>query len=287
MNLPAELTTRVERALGSAASITAAERVVGGSISSAARIETTHGNFFLKWSPLPGDAFAREAEGLQAIAAVGVLHTPKIIAVGTDHLLLEYIPPSSQKSGFFANFGRSFAEFHRAAHGERYGFAADNYIGSTPQPNGWHDDWIGFFRERRLRHQLNLAARNGFTGELQLLGARLMDQLDRIIPSDDEPPTLLHGDLWSGNFLCDEDGKPVLIDPACYYGHREADLAMTRLFGGFPRDFYDSYEEAWPLRPGHEERMGVYTLYHLLNHANLFGGGYQGQCIQLMRRLLE
>ena len=277
----------MERALGSAASITAAERVVGGSISNSVRIETTCGIFFLKWSPLPGDAFAREAEGLQAIAAVGVLRTPKVIAVGTDHLLLEYIPPSLQKPGFFAKFGRSFAEFHRAARGERYGFAADNYIGSTPQPNGWHDDWIGFFREWRLRHQLNLAARNGFTGELQLLGARLMDQLDRIIPPDGEAPTLLHGDLWSGNFLCDEDGNPVLIDPACYYGHREADLAMTRLFGGFPRDFYDSYEEAWPLRPGHEERMIVYTLYHLLNHANLFGGSYAAQCIQLMRRLVK
>ena len=165
-----------------------------------------------------------------------------------------------------------------------FGFEEDNYIGATPQPNAWTDDWVTFFAEQRLGFQLRLAADNGFGGELARLGERLLSRLGELIDEPAEPACLLHGDLWGGNYLCDAEGQPVLIDPAAYYGRREAELAMTTLFGGFDSAFYGAYEEAWPLAPGSAERLEIYKLYHLLNHLNLFGGGYLGGCLGVLRR---
>jgi fructosamine-3-kinase len=193
----------------------------------------------------------------------------------------------SGRSGrdFPAEFGRRFARLHRSTRGARFGFPHDNYLGSTPQPNGWSDDGCDFFRRRRLGHQLGLARAGGLADRgLARLGDRLLDRLDRWLDLPGEPACLLHGDLWGGNYLVDDAGAPVLIDPAAYHGHREADLAMTRLFGGFDAAFYAAYEEEWPLSPGSEERRPLYELYHLLNHLNLFGAAYRGRCLAILRR---
>jgi protein-ribulosamine 3-kinase len=214
------------------------------------------------------DAFAAEADGLIALHDNG-LPVPGAVAhgsaAGQSYLLLEYLELKSK--GDFAALGRMLAAAHRKP-GPRFGWARDNYIGSTPQLNGWHDDWPQFWRERRLRPQLELAARNGFRLDAADPAAMLKNHRPQ--------PSLLHGDLWSGNAGFTREG-PVVFDPAVYYGDREADLAMTELFGGFPRAFYEAYNETWALDAGYARRKPLYNLYHLLNHLNLFGGGYLGQ----------
>jgi fructosamine-3-kinase len=297
------LSEAVERLLGSvlhaSVRIDRARPVSGGSINRAALVELDDGRtVFLKWNPAPlPHMFELEAEGLEALAQVGVLRVPGNALAGGGNgdpappfLVMEAIATGAKRRGFSETFGRRFAEHHRAGRGERYGFAHDNYIGATPQPNGWSDDWVTFWRERRLGFQLDLARQEGrASSELEGLGDRLLERLDEwlVTPGDDEePPCLLHGDLWGGNYLVDENGEPALIDPAVYYGRREADLAMTRLFGGFDARFYAGYEESWPLAPGAETRLRIYELYHLLNHLNLFGKGYLGSCLEILRRLV-
>jgi protein-ribulosamine 3-kinase len=223
------------------------------------------------------DAFAAEADGLQALGQAG-LRVPEVVSHGVEgdeaFIVLEYL--ELQSKGDFAALGRMLAAAHRHT-GPRFGWHRDNYIGSTPQQNGWCDDWGTFWRERRLRPQLELARRNGFDLEEK--------NLLELLAGHQPPPCLLHGDLWRGNagFTA---GGPVVFDPAVYYGDREADLAMTELFGGFPPAFYASYDEIYPLERGYQERKHVYNLYHLLNHLNLFGGGYLGQVKQTLRLLL-
>jgi fructosamine-3-kinase len=200
-------------------------------------------------------------------------------------LLMECIETGRPAGGFFEAFGRALALLHREARGARYGFERDNYIGATEQPNDWNDDWTAFWREQRLGYQLALARRQGLSdGAMIRHGDRLLERLDTLIGEPAEPPSLLHGDLWGGNYLVDERGGPVLIDPAAYYGRREADLAMTHLFGGFDARFHRAYEEVWPLEEGAAERLEIYKLYHLLNHLNLFGGSYYGGCMAILRR---
>ena len=223
------------------------------------------------------DAFAAEADGLQALKQAG-LRVPGVVSHGVDgdeaFIVLEYL--ELQSKGDFAALGRMLAAAHRHA-GPRFGWHRDNYIGATPQQNGWCDDWGTFWQERRLRPQLALARKNGFDIE----DLPLADLLKGHRPA----PSLLHGDLWRGNagFVA---GGPVVFDPAVYYGDREADLAMTELFGGFPPAFYASYNENYPLESGYRKRKHLYNLYHLLNHLNLFGGGYLGQVKQTLRLLL-
>jgi fructosamine-3-kinase len=240
--------------------------------------------------------FLREAEGLRALAATGIFRIPEIISVSEDALVIERIIPGARMPGFAEDFGRRLARLHRVS-GKTCGNPHDNFIGATPQRNdplttSWDEavadngsGWAAFYLERRLRYQVDLAARNGHGSEaarlLDRAEARIMDLLGASI----ETPGLLHGDLWTGNFLVDERGEPCLIDPAVYYGHREAELAMTRLFGGFEPAFYGAYEEAWPLQPGHAERLPIYQLYHVLNHLNLFGGGYHGQAMSILKSL--
>lgn len=167
-----------------------------------------------------------------------------------------------------------------------FGFAHDNFIGTTSQPNAWTNDWITFWREQRLGFQLELAACNGYGGELQKLGQQLMERLPELFADYHPIPSLLHGDLWGGNHAYTADESPVIFDPAPYYGDREADMAMTELFGGFDQEFYAAYRAAWPLNAGFATRKVLYNLYHILNHANLFGGGYARQAEGMMRRLL-
>ena len=273
------------------------ERPVGGGcIHDARLVELADGRrLFLKSDRgVPADLFEREAEGLAALAAAGAIRVPREPLPGragdTLFLLMEAIPSGHPGRGFFADFGRRFAALHREtaqapAEGGRFGFDHDNYLGGTPQPNPWTVSWVAFYRDHRLGHQLRLARLRGRSdAELDRLGDRLLDRLDRWLDLPDEPACLLHGDLWRGNFLADDEGAAVLVDPAVYRGHREADLAMTRLFGGYDADFYRAYEEEWPLPAGHPDRLPLYQLYHLLNHLNLFGGAYRGRCEEVLRR---
>jgi len=267
----------------------------GGCIADAAVAEFADGSrvFVKRVAGAPG-MFESEAAGLRALAASGAIRVPQVLAVSGDALVLEMIQAGPRRPDFFEDFGRRFAALHRHR-GKTCGFAHDNFIGATPQPNepldgSWEsageDDgsgWPAFFLERRLRFQVRLAAERG--GE-EL--ARLLDRAEyRIVDllgSALEPPVILHGDLWGGNYIVDEAGEACLIDPAVYYGHREADLAMTRLFGGFDRSFYAAYAEAAPLAAGHSERLPTYQLYHVLNHFNLFGGGYYDQSQRILKR---
>ena len=269
--------------------------VSGGCIADARIAEFADGgSVFVKSG---GGAFAQEAAGLEELAASRAVRVPRVLAVDDDALVLERIDSAPARPDFFEHFGRRFAQLHERR-GRACGFTADNTIGATPQPNApladaWNDlpdtpgdgaDWPEFFLERRLRFQVRLAARNGHGSALGHLLERAEPVVLELLGASPEPPSLLHGDLWSGNFITDERGEPCLIDPAVYYGHREADLAMTRLFGGFAPAFYAAYAEVLPLAPGHADRLPLYQLYHLLNHLNLFGGGYYAQSERILRR---
>jgi protein-ribulosamine 3-kinase len=210
---------------------------------------------------------------------------PRGTAGRSAFLALEWI--ESRPAGRVAEhrLGEQLAAQHRVT-APQFGFADDNFIGRTRQPNGWLEDWAEFLRERRLRPQLALAVQNGFAERLEKPGARLLESIDALLAGHRPQASLLHGDLWAGNWLADEQDEPVIFDPAVYYGDRETDIAMTRLFGGFGRAFYDAYLAAAPLPAGHAVRMELYNLYHVLNHANMFGGGYVGQARASMDRLL-
>lgn len=263
--------------------------VGGGSINESYRLEGTDGSrYFLKLHDaqhLP--TFFAEATGLNAIAATNTIRVPRPIAHGAasgqSFLVLEYLELSNR--GNAALLGEQLAALHRCS-AKQFGFAQDNFIGTTPQPNGWKDSWIDFWREQRLGFQLRLAAQNGYGGQLQSLGEELLDALPAFFDGYLPQPALLHGDLWSGNHAFLADGTPVIFDPAPYYGDRECDLAMTELFGGYSANFYAAYRAAYPLDVGYATRRDFYNLYHILNHANLFGGGYARQAEQMMQRLL-
>lgn len=263
--------------------------VGGGDISAAWRLDTDDGELFLKTGPVSSiEMFAAEAEGLAEIASAKAVRVPEVFAIGQTgdaaFLALEWLSFERTSAKSERLLGEQLAKMHRTVK-DRFGWHRDNTIGLTPQYNKWSADWIGFFREHRLGYQLRLAAENGFTGELQDEGARLLRRLPFFFDAYKPIPSLLHGDLWGGNWAS-SDGAPVIFDPAVYYGDRETDLAMTKLFGGFGGLFYDAYESTWPLEPGSPERQNLYQLYHVLNHLNLFGSGYLGRALALIRALL-
>lgn len=263
--------------------------VGGGSINRSFRLEGADGQrYFLKVNnALHHPMFIAEAAGLDAIAATGTLRVPRTIAHGIageqGYLVLEYLELGSRGNAHM--LGQQLAALHRST-ADLFGFAGDNFIGTTWQPNAPADDWIGFWRKNRLGFQLQLAARNGHGGLLQSLGKKLQDALPVFFAGYTPQPSLLHGDLWGGNHGFLADGMPAIFDPAAYYGDRECDLAMTELFGGYDADFHAAYRAAWPLHAGYAQRRDLYNLYHILNHANLFGGGYARQAEQMMQRLL-
>jgi len=263
--------------------------VSGGSINQSYRLDGRDGtSYFVKLNDAPHHAaFVAEAIGLAAIAATDTLRVPTLLDHGSagqqSFLVLEHLDLHS--SGDAKTLGTRLAALHRHT-APQFGFSQDNLIGTTEQPNTWTDDWITFWREQRLGFQLELAAKNGYGGEIRQLGERLLGELPAFFEGYTPQPSLLHGDLWSGNHAYLADGTPVIFDPAAYYGDRECDLAMSELFGGFPADFYTAYHAAWPLDAGYAKRRDLYNLYHLLNHANLFGGGYVRQAEGLMKRLL-
>lgn len=271
------------------------ERVVtrrpvgGGDISAAWHLETDNSEIFLKTGrACHYDMFAAEAEGLSELAAANAVRVPEVLAIGQDNdnafLALQWLTLERPGRKSETLLGEQLATMHRTAK-DRFGWHRDNTIGLTPQHNNWSADWLEFVREHRLGYQLELAAKNGFTGELQVQGARLIKRLPIFFDGYRPVPSLLHGDLWGGNWSSSK-GVPVIFDPAVYFGDRESDLAMTKLFGGFGAAFYGAYESAWPLEPGSRERCDIYQLYHVLNHVNLFGSGYLGRALALIKGLL-
>jgi fructosamine-3-kinase len=261
----------------------------GGCINEALRLEGCGQAYLVKLNRAERlDMFEAEALGLATIAATGAIRVPQPVASGLHgaraFLALEYIE-FGRSGGAGAHLGQQLAALHRHS-ADAFGWERDNTIGATPQPNAWSGDWVDFLRERRLGHQLQLAAHNGAGKTLLDSGARLLDSLPGFFTGYAPAPSLLHGDLWGGNWGVDVSGEPVLFDPAVYYGDREADLAMTELFGGFDDRFYHSYRDRWDIDPGYATRKVLYNLYHVLNHFNLFGGGYAAQAEGMISRLL-
>lgn len=264
--------------------------VSGGSIASAFQITTGDGGrLFVKTEPQYPDMFEKEARGLKELAAGSVVRIPEVIGVNDEILILEFLPSAEKRSSsFHSALGSAVARLHRCT-AKEFGYTENNYIGATPQMNlSVSSSWKDFFVEFRLEYQVRLAERNRLDDrEITSLVHRVVRLIDRLVPDDGEPPALLHGDLWSGNVLCLGDGTPALIDPAVYYGHREMELGMTRLFGGFDERFYAAYNESYPLNDEWERRTDLYSLYHLFNHLNLFGRSYQAQIYETLKRLLN
>jgi protein-ribulosamine 3-kinase len=284
----AELAAVISRSTGEPFTVAVSNRVSGGDISQAFRLSDGVRTFFVKVQPVDKlSLFEAEAAGLAELQDARAIRVPRVIcqgvAAGRAFLALEALPLTPRGDAF--RLGRQLAQQHRTS-ALQFGWARDNWIGATPQPNRWTDDWVGFWREHRLGFQLRLAARHGHGGKLQRDGEALMSRLPALFDGYRPQVSLLHGDLWGGNHGYLADATPVIFDPAVYFGDRECDLAMTELFGGFAPDFYAAYREAWPLDAGYRVRKTLYNLYHILNHANLFGGGYAAQAARMTEQLL-
>lgn len=278
----AALRAELERSLGS--SVLGSSALSGGDINQAERVELADGRrVFVKHNPsAPPGMFEAEAEGLTWLAEARALPVPEVIAIGRDHLVLELVEPGRRRPGFDEALGRGLARLH-AFGAPAHGHARDNFIGRLPQDNAREPDWPTFYREHRLRPMVDRA--RSLLGREVLAGfERLYARLDQLV-GPEEPPARLHGDLWGGNLHVTADGHPCLIDPAVYGGHREIDLAMMKLFGGFGARVFEAYDEAFPLAGGHEERTPLYQLYPLLVHVNLFGESYVGSVRGALRAL--
>lgn len=246
--------------------------------------------FFVKINaPDKAEMFSAEAAGLEEIGRTKTVRVPQPVCHGTcpaaSWIAMEHLDLRAANEKSLRVLGRNLARLHCAT-SRRYGWDRDNTIGSTPQVNDPADDWIAFWRDRRLGYQLKLAASKGCHGRLVTSGERLLEKLPFFFAGYAPPASLLHGDLWSGNAAMDASGDPVIYDPAVYYGDREADLAMTELFGGFAASFYEAYAAEYPLDAGYKTRRHLYNLYHVLNHLNLFGGGYGAQAQRMIEQLL-
>lgn len=289
---PDELKKSVESFLtrinGTSVLINSSQAVGGGCINESYKLSSSAGNFFIKFNTataFPG-MFENEASGLKLLADTQTITIPGVIGCGEAgkqaFLLLQYIEGGIPGSGFWHEFGIKLADLHKNTC-DYFGLDHNNYIGSLPQSNKTHTDFIGFYISERIEPQLK-AARN--KGALSQSDTRYFDSLFKslhnIIPH--EKPALLHGDLWSGNFMVTKQGAPCLIDPAVYFGHRETDIAMTQLFGGFNPEFYHAYNQAWPMEKGWQHRMDIFNLYPLLVHVNLFGGSYASQVLRIIRQ---
>ena len=285
--LLAAIGAKLGEALGRRVDLRSAVEVGGGCIHRALRATDGGQSWFVKVNDASrADLFAAEADGLQALAQ-GPLRVPQVISRGEtggqSFLVLEWLNLAAGAPRDYATLGEQLARLH-ALTGPQHGWRRDNYIGSTPQSNAADASWPRFFAEARLAPQLALARSNGHVA-LCAKGERLLEALPRLLYGHAPQPSLLHGDLWAGNAAFLGDGTPVMFDPAVYYGDRETDLAMTELFGGFPESFYAAYRAHSPLDPGYRVRKTLYQLYHVLNHANLFGGGYAAQAENMMDRL--
>lgn len=282
----------IERATGRAFSVKRQQSLAGGSINAAYLLAGDDARFFVKTNATGKKAmFEAEAKGLFALASSNAIKVPVPICVGDDgsqsYLVLQYLDLSGRANQVL--LGEQLAAMHRVTT-EQFGWEINNTIGATVQPNGWMTDWVEFWRTQRLGFQLQLAAQNGYGGKLQVLGEKVLIDMPKLFSGRKIMPSMLHGDLWGGNVagLNDgiEDGAPVIFDPAFYFGDRETDLAMTYVFGGFSADFYASYQNAFPLDEGFAVRKTFYNIYHIINHLNLFGGGYQQQAMVMLEQVL-
>ncbi len=288
MALPAALTAALETNLGS---ISSSVPISGGDISNAARV-TLNDNcqVLVKWrTGLPVGLFTAEQRGLKLLSKAGALRVPQVLAQSETNgacpgfIAMEWLGQGSGTPKVAEALGRGLTALHQVT-APNYGLDHDNFIGANPQPNQPTGTWIAFFRDQRLGYQMELAIKKD---RLPTQRARLLEKL--LVRLGEWLPhlpaaSLLHGDLWGGNWLTTGSGEPALIDPAVYYGHHEAELAFTELFGGFSSAFYAAYNQAWPLDQGYNERKDLYNLYHLLNHLNLFGEGYGGGVDSVLRQ---
>ncbi|WP_037576713.1 fructosamine kinase family protein [Sporocytophaga myxococcoides] len=257
--------------------------VGGGSINDTYKVKTSDKIYFVKVNRnVPDDFFEKEAEGLTLLLKAGKIRTPEVIFIGRNLLVMEFIERGRESKEFWNSLGCRLADIHKVT-ASSFGLDNHNYIGSLEQHNGWYNNWPEFFVERRL---FPLAHRALTSGRLERRGVELIEQLSKKINEllVHEKPSLLHGDLWSGNVMADLSQEPVLVDPAVYFGNREIEIAFTTLFGGFDSSFYESYRESYPLEENFDKRIDLYNLYPLLVHANLFGGGYSNSVMTILRR---
>jgi len=274
--IPSEIKRRIITQLGNALNTTITvngeSSIVGGCINNAIKINTNKGDFFVKWNTnSKANMFQSEYNGLKVLKDTNTIRIPNVLCFDDDFLILEFISPSNPNNAFWEVFGQKLALMHKQTH-SKFGLDFDNYIGSLYQDNTQNKNWTEFFIQNRLQAQLSIG---NLSGTLLSDFDKLFQKLPNLFPN--EKPALLHGDLWIGNFLAKNGDTPMLIDPAIYYGNREMDIAMSKLFGGFNSDFYFAYNESRPLENGWEERIQICNLYPLLVHVNLFGGAYINQ----------
>lgn len=291
MSLSPHLINHLQSITGCSLNNHRSRSVGGGDINASFRLQADGVDWFVKTNRAAlADMFAAEAAGLQELAAQQQVKVPTVVCQGSDgtqaFLVLEYIELTSLRGQSASRFGEQLAALHRIPQAF-FGWRINNTIGSTPQHNERSEDWVKFWQQQRLGKQLQFAADNGFGGTLQRNGEKLMAAFPALFSDYRPHPSLLHGDLWGGNAAADSQDNPVMFDPACYYGDRETDLAMTELFGGFDQSFYAAYQQSYPLDAGYKIRKTLYNLYHILNHLNLFGGGYLHQANNMMERLLS
>ena len=283
-----EIARAITQATGKKFEIATTKSVSGGCINQGYKVSNNDAEYFVKLNQASQvEMFVAEALGLKQMYATNTITIPKPICWGTadssSYIVLQWLNLGGGSNESWTKMGRQLAAMHRQGTNNRFGFEVNNTIGSTPQINNWLDNWADFFAEQRIGYQLKLAKRNGgnFPDTNKVVDAVKNHLIDR-----QPEASILHGDLWSGNAAITSDGAPVIFDPATYYGDREADLAMTELFGGFSAAFYRGYNEAWQLDSGYQQRKSIYNLYHILNHFNLFGGGYGSQAARIIKQIV-
>lgn len=262
--------------------------VGGGSINQAYQISDDPQHYFVKLNQASKVAmFEAEAAGLKEIHDSQSIRVPQPLGWGTaegqSYIILEWIPLGHGNAQAWFEMGQQLAKMHHRSHDLGFGWHQNNTIGDTPQPNHWTESWGDFFAEQRIGYQVELAQRHG--GHFRQ-SETLIDKIPSLLANHHPAPSLVHGDLWSGNATFSQAGEPIILDPATYYGDREVDIAMSELFGGFPQAFYQGYQEMWPLADGYQQRKILYNLYHILNHFNLFGGGYASQAQRMIEQVL-
>lgn len=291
MSFQARIESALSRATGIESTVVDKQHCAGGSINESFLFKLQDGRrFFVKTharaSQFPA-MFELEAKALGMLAETKAIHVPRPLAWDEDFIIMEAFSEGRARHDWQELMGQRLAQMHQSSQLTKFGFEADNYLGTSLQPNDWAENWLGFWRDQRLGHQLALfSSQVDDKDKLLQAGRRLLERLDVYLADVTEPAVLLHGDLWSGNAGANENGEPVIFDPASYYGHREAEIGMMRMFGGFTAVCESAYAEVWPLQAGSEERIALYRLYHELNHLNLFGRGYYDSCLTTIRSLL-